>query len=301
MRVLSLVEDLFQTFRHTPCDDNIHTFALTLYLWFETIVVWNSFVLAFGYGVAGKRILGLWTAFLLLVSGVARAEPIIIYTENYPPYNLLGPDGEVVGLATEKVHQVMRSSGLDYEIRLVPWVRAVHFTQNSPNSLIYSLTRTPGREQDYEWLVPLAESNFYVFNRENDTRDVTLEAIRSGMFTGACVNNDLGCELFKSLGMPEANILRVADNETADFRMVVAERADLYISDINVNTRLRLSENFDPGLTKPVMRLAGKTGFYLAGGKLLDAQTRDTVSQAYEALMRENLYKIADPLFLSTP
>lgn len=245
--------------------------------------------------------MGLCAAFLLLASGVARAEPIIIYTENYPPYNLMGPDGEVVGLATEKVHQVMRSSGLDYEIRLVPWVRAVHFTQNSPNSLIYSLTRTPGREQDYEWLVPLAESNFYVFNRENDTREVTIEAIRSGMFTGACVNNDLGCELFKSLGMPEESIRRVADNETADFRMVVAERADLYISDINVNTRLRISENFDPELTKPAMRLAGKTGFYLAGGKMLDAQTRDTVSQAYEALMRENLYELADPIVLSTP
>ncbi|MBO6506495.1 MAG: transporter substrate-binding domain-containing protein [Kordiimonadaceae bacterium] len=234
---------------------------------------------------------------VLLMWGLspAHADPLIIYTENYPPYNLLDDDGEVVGLATEKVRQVMASSGLEYEIRLVPWSRAVHYTQNNANALIYSITRTPARESQFDWLVPLAESSFYVFNREKDIRVIDLESIRAGAYTGACVSNDLGCELFRVIGMPNHKILRVADNETADFRMVVAERADLYISDINVNTRLRLSEGFDPMLTKPVLRLEGKTGFYLAGGAKLDPDIRSGIVKAYEALMRANAYQLADP------
>lgn len=223
------------------------------------------------------------------------AEPLIIYTENYPPYNLLDDEGDVVGLATEKVHQVMEATGLDYEIKLVPWARAVHFTQNNSNALIYSITRTPAREDSFDWLVPLAESSFYVFNRDKDIRPVDPEAIRAGKFTGACVSNDLGCELFRAIGMPQANILRIADNYTADFRMVIAERADLYISDINVNKRLRLSEGFNPVLTKPVMRLDGQAGFYLAGGKTLDADARRAVIEAYETLMQANAFQLVDP------
>lgn len=237
---------------------------------------------------------------MLWSTSSARAEPLIIYTENYPPYNLLNNNGDVVGLATEKVHQVMKAAGLDYEIKLVPWARAVHFTQNNSNALIYSITRTPARESNFDWLVPLAESSFYVFNRDKDVRSVNLASIRAGEFTGACVSNDLGCELFRVIGMPKANILRIADNYTADFRMVMAERADLYISDINVNERLRLSEGFDPALTKPVMRLDGQTGFYLAGGKNLNANARRAIINAYNALMQSKSYQLVDPQQAST-
>lgn len=247
-----------------------------------------------------KRLVKVLAALLFWGLLPVHADPLIIYTENYPPYNLLDDDGEVVGLATEKVRQVMASSGLEYEIRLVPWSRAVHYTQNNSNALVYSITRTPARERKFDWLVPLAESSFYVFNREKDIRVIDLESIKSGAYTGACVSSDLGCELFRAIGMPNDKILRIADNETADFRMVVAERADLYISDINVNARLRLSEGFDPMLTKPVLRLEGKTGFYLAGGAKLDPAIRDGIVSTYKSLMRANAYQLADPQKLQT-
>lgn len=242
-----------------------------------------------------KRLVLIVLAFLCCTVGAARAEPLLIYTENYPPYNFLDESGQVVGLATENVRQVLDASGLDYEIRLVPWVRAMHFVETNPNALIFSLTRTPSREGKFDWLVPLADSIFYVFNRQSDVRMVTSDAIKRGMFTGACVTNDLGCELFRTLGMPAEKLIRIGSNETADFRMVAAERADLYISDINVNTRMRLSEGFDPSLTKPVLRIEGKTGFYLAGATHLSQPKRTAIRNAYDSLMKINEYQLVKP------
>ncbi len=222
-----------------------------------------------------------------------RAEPVVIYTENYPPYNFLDEHGDVKGLATEKVQQVMTASGLEYEIRLIPWTRGLYFIESDPNALLYSMTRTPSRESRFRWLVPLAQSNFFVFSHKDDTRPVSKDAIRSGAFTGACVSNDLGCELFRWVGMPQNKVIRVSSNDTADFRMVAAGRADLYISDINVNRRLRVSEGFDPSMTKPVLRLDDKAGFYLVGGSIFDGEKADIIQNTLQGLMQAGNYSLA--------
>ncbi len=231
---------------------------------------------------------------LLLVARLANAQDLIIYTENYPPYNYLNEKDEVVGLATEKVRQVMEETDLEYDIRLVPWTRAEHYVTTQNNALIYSMTRTPKREDRFEWLVPLARSNFYLFVRTGETRSVNAASLKSGMFTGTCVSNDLGCELFRWTDMPAGNIIPVSSTETADFRMVIAERADIYISDLMVNDRLRKSEGFDPALTKPVMRLSGKAGFYLAGNKAVSDTISEPIREAYKRLMVSGSYSLAE-------
>lgn len=232
------------------------------------------------------------SAFLLLASWPARSEPLIIYTENYPPYNYLDEHGQIVGFATEKVNQVMEASGLRYEMRLVPWARALHFAETSPDALIFSMTRTPARETRYDWLVPLAESNFYLFTRADDPRPVTRSALRAGVFIGSCVSNDLGCELLSWVGVPPNNIVRVRDNNSGDFRMVLAGRADVYISDINANRRFREAEGYDLNVTKPAMKLDDRSGLYLAGGLLVPQDQRDAVRAAYDRLMQAGTYTI---------
>lgn len=248
----------------------------------------------FGASKVKKRQLASLLAAWFLTAAPVCGDPLIIYTENYPPYSYLGESGVVEGLATVKVRQVMDASGIDYEIRLVPWTRAVQYATTQNNSLIFSITRTPGREAKYDWLVPLADSNFYMFVRADEMRPVTEAALKAGKFTGSCVSNDLGCELFSWTGMPPENVIPVSSTETADFRMVIAGRADIYISDLSVNNRLRISHGFDPNLTKPVMRLTGKTGFYLASGKYVPDAIRAKIKLTYDQLTADGLYRIVD-------
>lgn len=222
----------------------------------------------------------------------ARAEPLIVYTENYPPYSFAAPDGSVVGVATQKVRQILNESGLDYSIRLLPWARTMQFAQSEQNALIYSLTWTPKREPEFDWLALLAEANFYLHARADDMRAFTPETIKSGAYIGTCVANDLGCEFFLWAGMPPENIIPINRNAIGDFQMVIAARADLYISDITVNNQLRTSHGHDPELTKPVMRLEGKTGFYLASGQQVPMAVRDAVKAAHQRLKAQALYTV---------
>ncbi|WP_417465786.1 substrate-binding periplasmic protein [Kordiimonas sp.] len=237
-----------------------------------------------------------WFVGLLLLLGVvpASAEDVVVYTENYPPYNYQGPGGEVEGLATAKVRQILDDAGLSYSIKLVPWARAMLYAQTRKNALIYTITRTPDREAQFDWLAPLAPSSFYLFVRADDPRSVSPETLLSGQFQAACVTGDLTCDLLGWTDIPKENIMVVANSRTEDFRMVIANRADIYVSELAVNTRLRRKEGFDPAITRPAMRIEGKAGFYLASGKDADVTMRNKVRNTYLALEKTGRYQLVD-------
>ncbi len=239
--------------------------------------------------------LGLVALALLCGLSVVRAAdvgPLIVYTEDYPPFNYAKPDGSVGGLATERVRQVLDAAGLKYEIKIVPWARAMNYARSKPNALIYTITRTPRREYGFDWLVLLAESNFHIFARAGETRPITRENLEAGMFTASCVTGDLSCELLVWAGVPVGNIIPIPKLGTGDFRMVLAGRADLYISDLAVNRRLRKAEGYSPELTKPVMRLDSRAGFYLASGLNVPADVRARIKASYERLKASGDYQL---------
>jgi polar amino acid transport system substrate-binding protein len=244
-------------------------------------------------GVVVKQLRTLMAACLAVAClvPVARAEDIVVYTEHYPPYNHENDKGEVVGLATKRVRQVLDAAGISYEIRLVPWSRAELYATTRDNTLIYSITRTPGREADYDWLVPLADTNFYLYARADEYRTFTTEGLRAGEFSAACVSGDLSCDVLDGLGIPSGNVTVISDSSTGDFRLVMAGRADVYVSNRAVNPQLRQSEGFHPHATKPVYRVGGGIGFYLAAGKQMPPRQRATIRQAYERLLETGQYQ----------
>jgi polar amino acid transport system substrate-binding protein len=236
---------------------------------------------------------GLMAMALLVAGGVASAEPIVIYTENYPPFSFEDTDGAIAGSATRNVRQIMEEAGLAYEIRLVPWARGVLLAASQENAFIYSMTRTPERETRYDWLAPLADADFQVFKRAGDMRAVTRDGIQAGAFTGACVSGDLACDLFRRIGLPEDKLRVVTNNPTGDFRMVHAGRADLYITQTAVNTLWRQREGFDPGVTVPALDLGSEAGLYLVAGWQVPETLRNRVRAAFDALSARGSYKRA--------
>ncbi|MCJ9430702.1 substrate-binding periplasmic protein [Kordiimonas marina] len=238
----------------------------------------------------------LMAALMLLPLGArpVQASDVVIYTENYPPYNFTDMDGTVTGLNTAKVRQVMARSGLSYDIVVLPWARALRRARTEKNAFIYSIARIPEREKHFDWLVPLAPSNFFLFARTDEKRPVSTAALQKGLFLAACVSGDVTCDLMRSLGIPESKLIVLTDRGTNDFRLVIAGRADLYMSDKNANVRLRRMEGYDPALTKPVFGLGTRAGFYLAAGKQVSADLRGKVHAAYMALMKAGKYHMED-------
>ena len=96
---------------------------------------------------------------LLVVPTVAGAadndESMLVVTEHSPPLSFTDAKGNVSGTATLLVRQILAEAGLDYRIRVYPWVRAHKIAQAHPNVLIYTIAHHKQRSSNFHWFCPL--------------------------------------------------------------------------------------------------------------------------------------------------
>lgn len=113
-----------------------------------------------------------WRALAALLCGgwlaTAAAEPLRLYTEEYPPINFSAA-GEPAGLATEVVRELARRSGQPVRIEVVPWARAYQEAQARPNSGVFVTMRTAEREALFQWVGPITvnTTSFYGLRSAN--------------------------------------------------------------------------------------------------------------------------------------
>ena len=88
-------------------------------------------------------------------AGVARKMQLV--TSHLP--SLVHESGQPGGLQ-ELVAELCKRAGVAPATQFVPWRRAQFLATTMPATAIYPLTRLPGREAQYRWLVPLFEENY---------------------------------------------------------------------------------------------------------------------------------------------
>ena len=97
------------------------------------------------------------TAICLAAQGAIAADTIInAYTAVLPPYTL-GGDEAAPGISHELLVEMGKRAGLDIEIVYLPWKRAQETVQSTPNSLLFTATRTAAREELYGWVTLMVE------------------------------------------------------------------------------------------------------------------------------------------------
>ncbi|WDD96982.1 substrate-binding periplasmic protein [Thalassomonas actiniarum] len=115
-------------------------------------------------------------SFILLLSVV----PLLVYsateealarlqvvTEILPPYQYIEEDKQITGLATQKVKALFSALELSPQILAMPWARAYKIAQTKPDTLIYSIVRTPERESLFQWIgVLLSTKTFLIALQE---------------------------------------------------------------------------------------------------------------------------------------
>jgi len=83
---------------------------------------------------------------LVCLGSAANAQHLRVVTENWPPYNFFNQNDQIVGSSTEVVRAVLEKAGFSYSIEVYPWARSYSIAQNNSNVLIYTILRTPFRE-----------------------------------------------------------------------------------------------------------------------------------------------------------
>jgi len=142
-------------------------------------------------------------AMLLAVSLPVSAAPLVINTEDYPPFNYADSQGKILGTATKILRTALRSADIDAEFRLLPWARAYTAARLREQHCVYSTTRTAERETLFRWAGPLVVNEWAAFSlaeRNIQARSMDqLAALRVGSFREDAVGNYVEAQGIKVL------------------------------------------------------------------------------------------------------
>jgi polar amino acid transport system substrate-binding protein len=163
------------------------------------------------------------------VAGLARADgEIEAVTEELAPYNMT-EHGKVTGVSTEIVRAVMKEAGLEAPIQVLPWARAYDRALSLPNVLIYSIVRTPERENLFEWVGTIAPMKWYLFSlAERPLHLNSLEDARGHQI--ATVNMDVGQRFLISHGFKPGVELQSTNRYETNYQMLKVDHVELWIS-----------------------------------------------------------------------
>ncbi len=84
------------------------------------------------------------------------------FTENLPPLNYQDEAGPQ-GFAVELLRLMAAGAGLPLDVQVLPWQRAMQMAEAQPGSVLFSLTRTPEREAQFQWVGPIAQRRVLIY------------------------------------------------------------------------------------------------------------------------------------------
>jgi polar amino acid transport system substrate-binding protein len=152
------------------------------------------------------------------------ASELTITTEESPPFNMV-VDGKIVGVSSDKVVELMRRAELSYRIDILPWARAYQMALTTPQTCVFSTTRTAEREGKFKWVGPLAFNSWVLYGRADRGIHLnTLEDARS--FRIGTYNADVRDTFLRGKGFHVDTV----DNDTLNPRKLLHDRIDLWAS-----------------------------------------------------------------------
>ena len=187
----------------------------------------------------------------LLLGTIALAEPYQVVTEEWAPY-YYQENGQLTGMNTEIVRAIMALTGDDFEIVLLPSMRATYTLQTRPKTIMYSMFRTAEREPLYKWVGPLVEESIYPYQLANTPQPVnSLEQLQRASQITTRHAGLLVPKILQALGFD--NLDKSATTSLQLYRMLLAGRTDIIIGDTDAGVAYYSRQlNIAPGTLRRI-------------------------------------------------
>lgn len=181
--------------------------------------------------VAGATLAAL---IVLPQQATAADDALHLTTEEYAPFNF-AEGGEIKGLGADQVREVMRRSGLAYEVELLPWSRALGLAREKPMTCVFTTAHTVDRNEHFKWVEPLLVERTLLIRAAGSDVDPADVAAATAYRTGT-QTNDYTVELLQNAGFVKIDLARDLD---LTLKKLLSGRVDLMAVSESFFHRLR--------------------------------------------------------------
>ncbi|MGF1528880.1 MAG: substrate-binding periplasmic protein [Candidatus Competibacterales bacterium] len=233
--------------------------------------------------------LGVWLVasawFAPLSHGQAASlDDLTIYTEFFPPFNYADDQGKLEGISVDLLETLLARAGSSLtreDMALVPWARGYREVQDKPNTLLFSMARTPAREELFQWIGPISDIKYSIIALKSSNLAIQTPEDLQGIRFGA-IRDDIGMTLLESNGIPRDTQQLVARNEQ-NIEKLVRGRIDAWVYDEAVAIWLLRQTQYPLDQFEIVYNLS-VTPLYIAAQKETPPQVVETLQQALDDL-----------------
>lgn len=217
------------------------------------------------------RLLVVLVSLLSLAATARAAEPLVLLTENFPPYNMASDgknfarEDKIQGIAADIVREMFKRADIPYSMTLrFPWERVYQQALNSPNHGVFVMARQPEREKLFKWVGPIGPDDWILLARQDSP--ITLEHLSEarGYRIGAYKGDAIALHLSKE-GLKPITVLRDQDNA----RKLLNGEIDLWATGDPAGRYLARQVNITQ--LKTVLRFNGAQLYLALNAKVPDA------------------------------
>lgn len=187
----------------------------------------------------------------LYFCAVANARPVNVVTELFFPYQQLDADNQLTGYSIDVANELAAITGYELRIEVFPWAVAYQNALTTPDTMIFSIGRTPEREPLFAWVGSIATETLYFWSLSQS--GIVSSDILSDFqqYRIAVVKEATTHQLLRSNGFSSLYVMGGGDSNVSEanrVNMLIKGRADIIIAAetamLPALKKLNLPENF---------------------------------------------------------
>lgn len=217
-----------------------------------------------------------------------KTEKLSVVTESWYPYNYENKQGEIVGSSTDYVKAVLARADIPYSIALYPWYRSFNLARTKKNVLIFSILRTPVREELFHWICPLPGTLTHTLYKLSSRKDIKVEHLEDiAQYSLNVTRGTFPHEFFTQHNILPANKLQLGATNTTSLMMLLKERVDLIVHVKEGMEQVLTENNLPLDTVEAVFTIKDKGNSCMALSKGSDLQWLEKLIKAHEQLLLE--------------
>lgn len=211
------------------------------------------------------------------------------YTENLAPLNY-EQGGQARGFSVELLRLMATEAGLDLNIQVLPWVRAKSVAAQETGSLLFTLTRLPERESQYQWVGPVGPRRIHIYKLSQRSKVQASNLAGLGGYRIGVVRESAVARQLLAEGLNEKRQIIWARDDETNLRMLLAGRMDaIAMLDWAALWHLRRM-GLPPSTLQPLFTYSASPDYWFGLHPQSDPGLRLKLQSALDRLKRDGRY-----------
>lgn len=217
---------------------------------------------------------------LLLVLNVNAQPSLTVLGDSFPPFSYRA-NGKSHGMVYEMVESIIKDSKVEVKRNIISsWKHVLEHTKANPNTLLYTIVRTPERENQFEWIGAISDRRMYFYALKS-RKDISIDSWKD-------------IPKYQTLSLEKATITKYVRERGAQiypstdlkqaYHMLLKGRADLVVMlDYSLNHLDKKK------LTKPLFKIDQPGEFYIAMNKDSSPELVKKIRNSFHKLMKNGV------------